>query len=126
MTSCLITPRIVFLSLLLGLFTAAPLHLSSQTHEDRDAAVQKFEKADKDLNRVYQKALDQLSPKGKSALKEAQRAWVVFRDMSAKAYGTQEEGGSNERDMYVACQTALTEARTKELTRMFLQEGYPW
>jgi len=89
-------------------------------------AIAEFDKSDAELNAVYKKVLSQLSPKGLEALKEAQRAWLIFRDKTAEAYGTGEEGSSNEKVMYVRCAAAITRNRTKELKTLFLSDHYPY
>ncbi len=74
-----------------------------------------YEKAETQLNSVYQKALARLSPKGKAALCEAQAAWIIYRDKNAEAYGTGEEGGSLEPYMAIRCREASTKSRIAEL-----------
>jgi uncharacterized protein YecT (DUF1311 family) len=95
-------------------------------HEMKRNAQADFEKADRILNDVYNKILADLSPKGAGALEEAQRAWLIYRDKSAEAYGTNEEGGSNEGLMYLRCLEAMTIRRTKELKEQFLLDHYPY
>jgi uncharacterized protein YecT (DUF1311 family) len=90
------------------------------------AAARDFEEADAELNAVYKQVRARLSPKGAAALRDAQRAWVIFRDKTAEAYGIGEEGGSNEGLMYIRCQEAITQNRTKELRLLFLSGGYPY
>lgn len=103
----------------------APTHGQSMM-EMKHAAQRDFEKADAELNAVYKKILAELSPKGAAALKEAQRAWIIFRDKTAEAYGTGEEGGSLEGLMYLRCVEAITQNRTKELKKLFLTDRYPY
>jgi uncharacterized protein YecT (DUF1311 family) len=63
---------IAFLSLLFPTISFA------QTVETELSA--EYEKADKQLNIVYNKLKNQLGPIDKTALIEAQRAWITFRD----------------------------------------------
>lgn len=112
-------------AVVLSLLTCVPVYSQSMV-EMKQAALRDFEKADAELNAVYNKVLRQLSPKGVTALREAQRAWVTFRDKTAEAYGIGEEGGSNEGLMYIRCQEAITQNRTKELKLLFLSDGYPY
>ncbi len=110
---------------LLVMFSLTLVSASGQSMiEMKHAAQRDFEKADAELNTVYKQVLTQLSPKGTAALKEAQRAWVVFRDKTAEAYGTGEEGGSLEGLMYIRCLEAITQNRTKELKKLFLSDHY--
>jgi uncharacterized protein YecT (DUF1311 family) len=39
-----------------------------------------FQRVDADLNAVYERCLALLSPPGKAALRDAQRAWIEYRD----------------------------------------------
>ncbi|MHA3774816.1 lysozyme inhibitor LprI family protein [Verrucomicrobiota bacterium sgz303538] len=112
------------LSIVLALMLA-PAQSQSMMEMKHDAQ-RDFEKADAELNAVYKKVIEQLGPKGAAALKEAQRAWVIFRDKTAEAYGKSEEGGSLEGLMYIRCQEAITQNRTKELRKLFLSEQYPY
>jgi uncharacterized protein YecT (DUF1311 family) len=40
----------------------------------------RYEKADKELNKVYGEAMKSLSPSAQQKLKESQRAWLKYRD----------------------------------------------
>jgi uncharacterized protein YecT (DUF1311 family) len=42
-----------------------------------------FQRVDADLNAVYERCLTLLSPAGKAALRDAQRAWIEYRDANA-------------------------------------------
>lgn len=81
-----------------------------------------LEKADAELNATYKKAIATLSEKGASALRDGQRAWITYRDKTAEAYGTGEEGGSLEGVMVITCSTELTRNRTAELKKLFLSD----
>ncbi len=92
------------------------------------ACLQKdFEKADKGLNAVYQKLLKSLSNEDKESgaegevtrvarLKDAQRAWVAWRDVECVLRSVGNFGGSIESLNIPACTARLTEERTKLLT----------
>lgn len=82
--------------------------------------------ADAELNSVYKEALATRSEKGVKALREAQRAWIIYRDATAEAYGTGEEGGSLETLMVLRCSEALTKNRTAELKKLYLSDHYPY
>ena len=112
-------------TIILSLLACTPACGQSMV-EMKQTALRDFEKADAELNATYKEVLAQLSPKGVAALQEAQRAWVVLRDKTAEAYGTGEEGGSNESLMSIRCEEATTRNRTKELRRLFLSGGYPY
>ena len=93
--------------------------MKAHAQKDLDAA-------DAKLNAIYKQALATRSDKGAAALKEGQRAWIMYRDGTCEAYGTGEEGGSLEGYMYVRCCEALTKQRTEELKKLFLSDHYPY
>jgi uncharacterized protein YecT (DUF1311 family) len=49
------------------------------------------------------------------SLREAQRAWVTFRDLACEVESLVAEGGSMQPMIYSACLTTLTEERTDAL-----------
>ncbi|WHP46856.1 lysozyme inhibitor LprI family protein [Mannheimia bovis] len=49
---------------------------------------------EKRLNKVYNQYLKTLSPNHSKAFKEAQRAWIKYKDLSMKAAAMEYEGGS--------------------------------
>lgn len=87
-----------------------------------------WEAADADLNTAYQQAMALLSdwdaslPKGEQggakALREAQRAWITFRDKACEAEGYAMKGGSAEPLLVYGCMRVLTLERTGHLTSM--------
>ena len=105
---------------------AAGLLYAQSIMEMKGDARKDLAKADAELNSVYKKALATRSEKGMAALREAQRAWITYRDKTAEAYGTGEEGGSLEGLMFIKCSAALTRSRTKELKELFLSDHYPY
>jgi uncharacterized protein YecT (DUF1311 family) len=89
-----------------------------------------FERADAELNRVYRDAVTEARrsdreidrnvdhrPTAEAMLREAERAWVTFRDSHCTydAYG-EARGGSMEPMVYDGCRTELTRARIAQLT----------
>ena len=94
--------------------------------EMRREAGTTFEQVDIELNSVYKNVLKQLSPKGTEAIKAGQRAWIIFRDKTAEAYGMHEEGGSLEGLMRTNCLIEITQNRIKELKMLFLSGHYPY
>ena len=89
-------------------------------------AYQDWEAADADLNAAYKTATalmkewDANMPEDEkgaaAALKEAQRAWITFRDKACEAEGYAMKGGSAEPLLVYGCMRALTEERTSHLT----------
>ncbi|MTI01063.1 lysozyme inhibitor LprI family protein [Roseibium sp. RKSG952] len=91
-------------------------------------AQQSWEQADRQLNEVYGEALEHMtqmdsmlpqSLKGAAdALKDAQRAWIPFRDKACTSYGFLARGGSMEPMLVYGCRTTLTKQRTEELKEL--------
>jgi uncharacterized protein YecT (DUF1311 family) len=106
------------LLLLTLLVTISPAVAQSQS-EMNDEATASFEKADKELNRVYAKVLAGLDTEGRAKLKAVQRAWVVWRDAQADFSADQEaRGGSMEAMIYDGTRARLTKARIAELRKL--------
>jgi uncharacterized protein YecT (DUF1311 family) len=74
-----------------------------------------FRQADASLNRVYAQLAAKLDPDARKLLRDAERAWLDFRDKECESQTAASAGGSI-RPMYMAqCQTALTKQRIREL-----------
>lgn len=84
-----------------------------------------LEAADKDLNAAYAQArgfmrsLDAelvASQSGaEAALRDAQRAWIPYRDKACLAEGFMMRGGSAEPMLVLGCKARLTQQRAQEL-----------
>jgi uncharacterized protein YecT (DUF1311 family) len=88
-----------------------------------------FERADAELNQVYReeiagaraadREIDRQSdqrPTEEAKMREAQRAWLIFRDAQCTVEGYDEaRGGSMEPMVYSGCRARLTRARTAQL-----------
>jgi uncharacterized protein YecT (DUF1311 family) len=88
-----------------------------------------FERADADLNaawreaiagvRVSDREIDRQSdqrPTEEAKMREAQRAWLVFRDAQCTVEGYEEaRGGSMEPMVYSGCRARLTRERIAQL-----------
>ncbi|WP_374398228.1 lysozyme inhibitor LprI family protein [Tabrizicola sp.] len=96
------------------------------TQQDMNqCAYNDWEAADADLNTAYKRAmtllkswdadLPQAEQGGAEALKEAQRAWITFRDRACEAEGYAMKGGSAEPLLVYGCMRQLTEDRTAQL-----------
>jgi uncharacterized protein YecT (DUF1311 family) len=91
-------------------------------------AYQDWEAADAELNAAYKRAMALLQDwdanlpaderGGALALKEAQRAWITFRDKACEAEGYAFKGGSAEPLLVYGCMRQLTIERTGHLTGM--------
>lgn len=123
---------LVFLSLFFLTTTAFAFKCdpAGNQAEMNQCAYDDFLKADKKLNEVYQ-ALIKASAGDKTyikALRQAQRAWIKFRDAELKAmFSCAEEDiklcwGSMVGMLYPNAKAALTEERTKKLQH-YLDKG---
>ena len=66
------------------------------------------------LNDSYKKLMSKLSPNRKKMLREAQRAWIKFRETNCDFY-FDPDGGSAARVAASDCSVTTTPARVKEL-----------
>jgi len=94
-------------------------------------AARDFERADAELNTEYRRAVAAAQradheeagyrvegdnrPGDEATLREAQRAWLAFRDAHCRLEGYEARGGSMEPMLYSGCLATLTRARTAEL-----------
>ena len=91
-------------------------------------AVEDYAAADADMNDAYAEAraamrrMDLASAPGQrgaeGALREAQRAWIPFRDAACVAEGFQMRGGSAETMLVYFCLSRLTQQRAQDLWDM--------
>lgn len=77
----------------------------------------RFEQADQALNQQYKKNLSTLTEAAaQTRLREAQRAWVTFRDKDCLAdAGPREESGSLWPLLHFSCMEKQTTRRTEDL-----------
>ena len=108
---------------------------TSQPEMNACAALE-FERADAELNRVWREAVEQARrddaridrdydrrPTSEAKLREAQRAWIVFRDAHCTVVGYQEaRGGSMEPMTYDGCRTTVTQERIAQLRSLPVDE----
>lgn len=101
--------------------------------EMKMCAEQDWKKADAALNVAYDKALasaretyrstrampgQQNMPDSEGMLRDAQRAWVAFRDANCKYQYQVYWGGSHAGLAYLLCMADTTKARLKELRQL--------
>ena len=67
------------------------------------------------LNQYYQDARAKLNDEGKTTLRDAQRAWIPFREKSCQVWHSVFEGGSLGRQIAADCFRAETARRALEL-----------
>ena len=109
--------RFIFLLAVWGFTTCANAQTQLEINQAAGAA---HAQADKQLNEVYQRILKEYAadPVFIANLREAQRAWVKFRDAEMKAkYPDREAGyyGSVHPTCWASYLAELTSQRTKDL-----------
>lgn len=91
----------------------------SQKHVDYTGETEiyiAYEKADKQLNTIYNQLKKKLGAKDQTNLVNSQKDWIKFRDSNCKFKSYPEgEGGVMANKMYADCRTQITISRTKEL-----------
>lgn len=120
---------------LLFLLALSPFPATAQEDLDCDpngpqialnmCAQMEWDDADVELNRVYKLAVAAMKEMdsyqepanqiGVSTLKDAQRAWIAFRDKACEAEAFTFFGGTAAPMIYSSCMARLTEARTADL-----------
>lgn len=76
-----------------------------------------FEAADGKLNRLYKQLVSKSGTDEKAALRDAQRAWVAYRDKECEYETIGSAGGSIRPMEEWQCAAALTEVRSKEFAK---------
>lgn len=97
---------------------------ATSTVDMNTCAKQVQEKTEKELNVVYKKVMESLSrpdteydkpSEAKAALRNAQRAWIKFREADCKAVYIQNQGGTIRTLAHLNCMQSRAEQRIKEL-----------
>jgi uncharacterized protein YecT (DUF1311 family) len=83
-----------------------------------DCAIGELQAADAKLNAEYKKMMGEFSPELTKTLREAERAWVVFRDKLCEARAAAYEGGSIQPQMLTQCKTAETRRQVERLAEI--------
>ncbi len=80
-------------------------------------AAQAYDEADAELNVIYRRAVDAADslPDGEEMLRDAQRAWIAFRDAACDLEALSTEGGSMQPLIFASCLERLTWARIDDL-----------
>ncbi len=88
------------------------------TVEMRECLNQRYKQADEALNHVYQQLMSQLSKMRQTRLREAQQAWMLFRDKSAAFVASETEGGTMQPLVSLSVLASMTERRVTELKEL--------
>jgi uncharacterized protein YecT (DUF1311 family) len=98
--------------------------LAQSQAEMNQEALAEYRKVDQRLNAVYRDLMAKVSPAGQSKLREAQRAWLRFRDLEC-AFATAGTADGSVHPMILAgCLAGLTVERVGHLdAQLNCQEG---
>jgi uncharacterized protein YecT (DUF1311 family) len=89
---------------------------SAQTQaEMNNCAGQEYKSADATLNQVYRQLVAKLDQDEKAELKEAQNAWLKYRDANCTFVADQYKGGTIRPMIEGLCLADVTRNRTAEL-----------
>ena len=100
-----------------------PCANAKTTAEMRDCAGKEYKQADVELNRVYKQLISKLGDEGhKAALKNAQQAWIRYRDTNCEYEGYLNRGGTIYPVIYTGCLTRMTKERTTELRELMKED----
>ena len=119
-----------FLSPMLLLSVTAPVNLQAQrdpckgetTFEMKQCSAKKYKQADDELNKIYQQLMSKLDDEGhKGALKNAQLAWLKYRDANCDFESYLNRGGSIYSVIVTECKTSMTASRTREMKQQLKQ-----
>jgi uncharacterized protein YecT (DUF1311 family) len=88
----------------------------AQTQADMNICFgNEYKKADAALNKVYQQLAAMLDEDDKAQLKNAENAWLKYRDTNCEFVADQYKGGSMRPMIAAICLADVTDNRTKEL-----------
>jgi uncharacterized protein YecT (DUF1311 family) len=93
------------------------------TAEVTACLVERYKRADGDLNAVYQKAIKSATkygPADLANLKDAQRKWIAYRDAVCEAEFALYHGGTAGGPSKFACLWRITDQRTHDLKEAYL------
>ena len=84
--------------------------------EMNECQAREYKKADAALNAVYKQLMAKIEDEGeRTALKNAQLAWIKFRDSDCEFESYINKGGTMYPMIYDGCMMTLTQQRTKQL-----------
>lgn len=104
---------------------AAPSNCAEavSTAEMRSCANARYQEVDAELNRVYRQLVSGLSEQGRTQLKAAQQAWLIFRDKNAAFTAAVVEDGTLAPMVETTELTTLTQQRIEQLKRYLKERG---
>jgi uncharacterized protein YecT (DUF1311 family) len=81
-------------------------------------ALRDYQKADKQLNKVYNSYRNRLDDTQKRQFRDVQLAWVKFRNLACAYESSGVEGGSVYPFISNSCLIGMTHSRIKEITNL--------
>lgn len=111
-----------FLGITLPIAHASPCDKATSTYEAATCFDEEYRTTDKRLNVVYKNQRANLDEKGKTLFRDAQRAWIKFRDAECLNAADSSRGGTDSAIVGLRCQTILTERRIKDLEGALLRQ----
>ncbi|KQT61329.1 hypothetical protein ASG52_00080 [Methylobacterium sp. Leaf456] len=109
----------------LALGSAAAAECKGTTQADLNACADAdLKRTDTAMNAAYGRLMKRIGPAAQQGLKEAQRAWLPYRDKTCDLEALGAAGGSAQPMVRAGCLAAITEERTKRLSGyLACQEG---
>jgi uncharacterized protein YecT (DUF1311 family) len=120
--------KVLLMSMAMGISQIAsaaeePCAIGSHNQADiNQCSVQRYKAADALLNRTYREVIATLNKKQIAKLKDAQRAWITYRDANCESQAFDYLNGSLYTSVQTNCLAVMTEARTSELQRVYLKQ----
>lgn len=109
---------------ILLLMVCVAMKLSAQTQREiNDDAYNNYEKADAELNLVYQQLMKKLDTNEKALLTKAQKNWLEFRDAHCEFEAEENEGGSMQPMVWAMCLEDITKTRINDLKQSINSRG---
>lgn len=111
--------------LIIGLLTVGFAHAADTECKDatttaamRACENSRYVKSDSELQIAYNQLLKQLDNVRQAKLRQAQRAWIAFRDANADFLSSAAQDGTLAPLLKITALADMTETRTKELQRL--------
>lgn len=99
--------------------------VNTETQADANACARyEFEKADAEMNKIYEQLMSELAgynDKAQPKLKQAQLVWLQYRNANCESEASIYEGGSIRPAVYSHCLASITQERTRRM-KVFIAE----
>jgi uncharacterized protein YecT (DUF1311 family) len=95
--------------------------MAAQTQADiNECSTQRYKAADSLLNRTYKEIQATVDSGQFAKIRQAQRAWITYRDTACEAQALAYATGSLYTSVYTNCLTDMTRVRTAKLREVYL------